>query len=264
MNKALKKVVKDWRGCTKCPLHLTRHEMVFYRGNSPCDVLFIGDVPSKQDGIYGEPFIDSAGNLLDNWIEESQQEMCRTLNEEAQRTKSCIYYHNTGSDIYTFGVCNILACKPPELNSKVRPPSKEEAASCSRRLIDTISAANPKVIVLLGSVAKKYHKIPAHLENIPVVELQHPAHVLRQGGIGSYAYDSNLLKLVEALETHLYGQKEEVVSVKKQSTSSKKTTRNKVVQSTDQAAKVRIDPQGARKPSGTKKDQRDQSRKGSR
>ena len=250
-NKALKKVVKDWRGCTKCPLHLTRHEMVFYRGEAPCDVLFIGDVPSKQDGIYGEPFIDNAGKLLDQWIDDAEQEIITDLQP----------LHFLGISI---GICNILACKPPELNSKVRPPSKEEAVSCSRRLIDTISAANPKVIVLLGSVAKKYHKIPAHLESIPVVELQHPAHVLRQGGIGSYAYDSNLLKLVEALETHLYGQKEEVVSVKKQSTSSKKTTRNKVVQSTDQAAKVRIDPQGARKPSGTKKGQRDQSRKRSR
>lgn len=247
-NKALKKVVKDWRGCTKCPLHLTRHEMVFYRGEAPCDVLFIGDVPSKQDGIYGEPFIDNAGKLLDQWIDDSRVE--------------CILDGHLAD--HFFGICNILACKPPELNSKVRPPSKEEAASCSRRLIDTISAANPKVIVLLGSVAKKYHKIPAHLETIPVVELQHPVHVLRQGGIGSYAYDSNLLKLVEALETHLYGQKEKVVSVKKQPTVSKKTTRNKIVQSSDQAAKVRIDPQGARKPSGTKKGQRDQGSKRSR
>lgn len=248
MNKALKKVVKDWQGCTKCPLHATRHEIVFYRGEAPCDVLFLGESPGKDEDLFGEPFIGRAGKLLDQWIEDSQQEICRTLNEEAQRAKSCIYYHNAGSDIYTFGITNIIACKPTDDKGKIRPPSKEEAAACSRRLIDTISAANPKLIILLGQVAKKYHKIPAHLANVPVVELQHPAYVLRQGGIGCYAYDSNLLKLVEALETHLYGQKEEVVCNKKQSTSGKKKAGHKIDKVSDQAVKVRIDQTGARKP----------------
>lgn len=248
MNKALKKVVRDWQGCMKCPLHKTRHEIVFYRGDAPCDVLFLGEAPGKDEDLFGEPFIGRAGQLLDQWIEDSKAELLTNHSDNGYEWRAAHY---------TFGITNVIACKPTDDKGKIRPPNKEEAIACSRRLIDTIAAASPKLIILLGQVAKKYHKIPAGLENVPVVEIQHPAYVLRQGGIGSYSYDSNLLKLVEALETHLYGQKEKVVSGKKPTTLGKKTTGRKNDKGSDQAVKVRIDQTGARKP----RSERDQSSK---
>lgn len=178
--KKLVEVKTAWRGCRRCPCYKTRREMVFYRGSVPCDVLFIGEAPGKDEDLMGEPFIGRAGQVLDQWIEDAKQE---------------------SSIPFSFGVTNILACLPLDDQGKIRPPAKEEAAACDPRLYQTIRAADPKLIFLLGQTAKKYYKIGEELDNIGVVEVQHPAYVLRQGGIGTYAYDSNLLKIVNALET---------------------------------------------------------------
>lgn len=199
VNKDILRIIKTWRTCTDCPAHKTAHVKVFFRGTAPCDVVFIGEAPGNDEDMYGEPFIGRAGKLLDQWIEDSAHDLF------------CNGFYGGQVDErepFTYGILNILACRPCDENGKIRQPTEEEAKACSPRVADMLRACKPQMIVLLGQVAKKHHKIPRDLDHIPVIELQHPAYVLRNGGVGSYAFDSNLIRLTEALETHLYGQEE--------------------------------------------------------
>lgn len=234
----LRPIIKKWHNCQKCPLHLTRHEMVYYRGEMPCDVLFLGEAPGKDEDLYGEPFIGRAGQLLDHWIEDCQNE----LQEMSSLTPNTF-------DPFTYGITNIVSCIPLDEERKIRQPSKEEAHACNGRLLATIRAAQPKVIILLGAVAKKYYKIAPDLADIPVIELQHPAYVLRQGGVGSYAYDSNLLKLQESLEEILYGTQEAKQSNKERLPQQKKKVRKPSAKGSgkNQTVKVRSDRTGTGK-----------------
>lgn len=203
MNKELRNIIKVWRDCTRCPLGSakTTHTHVFYRGSCPCDVLFIGEAPGKDEDLVGQPFVGRAGDVLDAWIEDSQQELCNYKNENGDGKT---FHHNAARDSYKFGITNILCCLPLDEKGKIRPPTKAEAKECSPRLQATILAAKPRLIIILGGSARDYHKIPESLSHIPVVELQHPAFILRQGGIGSMTYDRNLLTLTDALEQYLY------------------------------------------------------------
>lgn len=50
--------VANWKGCTRCPLHLTRKNVVLARGKLPCEVLFLGEAPGTC--ISGDTLIDTA------------------------------------------------------------------------------------------------------------------------------------------------------------------------------------------------------------
>jgi len=200
--KILDKAIKPFAHCKLCDLHKTRHELVFYRGDIPCDVLLVGDAPSKHEDLYGEPFIGRAGDVLDSWLTEIE----KAIRDDIRRGWGG---YSPGFTRLSYGITNILACVPLTEKSSIRPPNEDEAKACSPRLQATMLAANPKLIVLLGSIAKKYHKMPTKLAAIPVVSIQHPTYVLKQGGIGSYTYDQNLLRLHEALETHVYGKEKD-------------------------------------------------------
>lgn len=190
MNKALKKVIKTYKDCTACPLHKTARTHVFYRESDDKpetpDVLFIGEAPGNTESLIGEPFVGKAGELLNEWIGES-----------ADETRF----------LYSFGITNIVCCRPLDSETgKIRPPSKDEAKACSDRLTEMLEVLRPKVIILLGKVAASHYKMPGSLVGTPVLELQHPAYILRNGGYGSLTYTQNLVKLVDFLEANLYGQ----------------------------------------------------------
>lgn len=181
---AMLPIVKAWKGCQDCELGKGVCNNVFYRGEAPCDVLFIGEAPGYDEDLCGLPFVGRSGKMLNAWIE------------------------GTGIK-FKYGVTNILACIPkledPETGKKtVRAPTKQEADACKFRLLSTISNADPKLIVLIGKTAKKYFKIPARgmdrIYKVPVMELQHPAYVLRKGGAKSLEYARNQLYLKEAVE----------------------------------------------------------------
>lgn len=193
MNQRIKKIVRKYDGCTACPLHSRAHNYVWFRGACPCDVLFIGEAPGKDEDLVGEPFVGRAGDVLNAWVPDAYAEIMAGL---PGAYVSLPYF--------SWGVTNLVRCIPLDDNSKLRVPTKAEAAACSPILQETILAANPRLIILLGREAEKHHKIPTSLAHVPVVHIQHPASILRNGGIGSIAYDQGLVRLIEALETHLY------------------------------------------------------------
>lgn len=204
----LKLIKREWKDCNDCGLGATAHNHVFYRGSIPCEVLFIGEAPGKDEDLVGEPFVGRAGDVLNALIEASVKEIERNILEAARPHIEALGYQLTGllsKKDYSYGIANILACRPVGPNGKDRPPTKKEADACSYRLEQTIAAANPKLIILLGRSAEKHYKIPAGLEQVPAVYVEHPSFINRNGGIGSSKFDSVLLRLVNALERHLYG-----------------------------------------------------------
>lgn len=105
---------------------------------------------------------------------------------------------------------NVLSCAPFTKDKNtgkigVRPPTPIEAEACRPRFLEQIYCADPKMIVLLGKSAKTYLKLPKDLEHVKILELYHPAYLLRKGGLSSLEYDKTLLYLNEAIEELLYG-----------------------------------------------------------
>src|SRR5205085_9115155 len=60
----LKGVYEQARGCTRCPLHQTRTNVVFGAGNADADLMFIGEAPGANEDRMGLPFVGQPGKRL--------------------------------------------------------------------------------------------------------------------------------------------------------------------------------------------------------
>lgn len=114
--------------CTKCPLHTSRTTAVPGDGKPSAKVMIIGEGPGKEEDQSGHPFVGAAGRFLNHVLE------------------------GTGFDRSEFFITNIVKCRPP----KNRVPRKSEVDTCTENYLFTqIELLNPKLIMLLGSVAAK-------------------------------------------------------------------------------------------------------------
>jgi uracil-DNA glycosylase family 4 len=122
----LKTIAAEVAVCTKCPLHESRTNTVFFRGNPEAALCFVGEAPGADEDAQGLPFVGRAGQLLDKMI------AAMGLRPE--------------HDVY---ICNIIKCRPPEN----RKPTPEETATCIPYLHEQLALVHPKVIVALGNTA---------------------------------------------------------------------------------------------------------------
>ena len=109
------------KGCTACPLHRTRRQVVMARGDQHPRVLFIGEAPGAAEDAAGLPFVGRAGRRLD--------EAAASLDLAPG----------------TWAVVNLLKCRPPE--NRFRPAS---IAACRPFLDRQIELLDPEWIVTLG------------------------------------------------------------------------------------------------------------------
>lgn len=172
---------------------------VFYRGDIPATIVFVGEAPGKSENSAGIPFHPGApaGKLLMHIVKRSVVRQHSTyVVPEGQpggtllACKNCPEYE-AGLDNpctpYRIGYTNIVSCIPrdPDSTDKLTEPSLDQIASCKPRLEEIISIANPKLIVAVGKVAEaalsrgytSSTKIPP---NCAVVSIFHPAYILRQ------------------------------------------------------------------------------------
>ena len=146
---------KKWINCTRCPLHSGRSRVVLARGKVPCDVLFLGEAPGLSEDVIGQPFVGPAGHLLDKIIEQAID----------GRLDYCL--------------TNLVACLPRgDDGDKTKEPPEDAIEACAPRLIEFVELCRPKLIVLVGKLARKH--IPWELvEKRLWVEIVHPAAILR-------------------------------------------------------------------------------------
>jgi len=191
----LEQVQEQISGCTRCPLHENRTQIVFGVGNPKADIMFVGEAPGANEDAQGEPFVGNAGRLLDRLLEKAGL---------------------TRADVY---ITNVIKCRPPHN----RDPRVTEIRECRPFLALQVEAIQPRVVVTLGKYASWYvtgvfGSMGSILETegltcslgapvpesasvpAPVVPLYHPSYLLRQGG-GDRAkviFQGTLRRLLEA------------------------------------------------------------------
>ncbi|MBA4421805.1 MAG: DNA polymerase [Syntrophus sp. (in: bacteria)] len=151
--------------CRRCPLHRTRHSLVFGEGNPEADLVFVGEAPGADEDAQGRPFVGRAGQLLTKIIG------AMGLKRE---------------EVY---ICNILKCRPPGN----RNPQPDEIAPCEPFLIRQLEAIRPRVICALGTFSAhtllkseapisvlrgRFHSY----QGILLMPTYHPAYLLRNPG----------------------------------------------------------------------------------
>jgi DNA polymerase len=121
----LEKIAREIRNCRKCELWKTRRNAVPGEGSEKAQVMFIGEAPGKIEDETGRPFAGRAGKILDEWLS---------------------FLGLTRKEVF---ITSVLKCRPPGN----REPRKIEIRACKGYLLRQIEVINPKLIVLLGSVA---------------------------------------------------------------------------------------------------------------
>ncbi|HXM87006.1 MAG TPA: uracil-DNA glycosylase [Solirubrobacteraceae bacterium] len=125
---ALKAVLAEARGCTRCPeLAATRKTVVFGAGNANAELMFVGEAPGASEDEQGVPFVGRAGKLLSTLLEEVG----------LQR-----------NDVF---IANVLKCRPPGN----RDPLPIEIENCQDYLHRQVELIEPSVICTLGNFSTK-------------------------------------------------------------------------------------------------------------
>lgn len=201
-------------GTNECETATSR---VLYRGQIPCDVLFIGEAPGESEDSLAAPFKGPSGKLLDRIVEKA-------LPEEVRR-----------------GFTNIVGCLPRlEDGSKDRKPKDEQVKACEPRLVEIVRIACPKLIIAVGGFArdwldeKRHHsiKLPTLCPDcgtyqtlnetgygcinghkygrkqrgvrIPRVDIIHPAHIKRQSEAQQDLSEQKcVVQIIQAMEEFL-------------------------------------------------------------
>jgi uracil-DNA glycosylase family 4 len=116
------------RVCTQCPLCESRTLAVPGEGKPNAAVMIIGEGPGSSEDKTGRPFVGNAGRYLDHVLE------------------------GTEFDRSDFFITNIVKCRPPSN----RTPKANEIETCTSLYLNKqIEQINPRLVLLLGSVAVK-------------------------------------------------------------------------------------------------------------
>lgn len=151
--------------CTRCDLAPGRTQVVRGVGAKRARVLFLGEAPGASEDRAGEPFVGSAGRLLDRMLERAGLDR---------------------SDVY---ITNVVACRPP----KNRTPRATEVRAHAPWLEEQIRLVKPEVVVTLGRIALIYFMPKARVTELSgkaqkvewrgttlhLLPLFHPAAALR-------------------------------------------------------------------------------------
>ncbi|MCK4863889.1 MAG: uracil-DNA glycosylase [Gammaproteobacteria bacterium] len=160
--------------CHDCDLSKNRTKTIFGAGNQTAALMIIGDAPSAEDELQGEPFSGQAGKLLTAML------------------KAMGYQRN---DVY---ISNLVKCR----TSENQEPGIEEVAACESYLVRQIKLVQPDLILVLGSVAAQrllkskstLSRLRGQLHyieniNIPVIVSFDPAYLLRSPNEKRKAWD---------------------------------------------------------------------------
>lgn len=118
---------EECKQCKKCKLCTNRNNVVIGTGNKKADLMFIGEGPGADEDAQGIPFVGKAGKLMN------------------------MAFVGVGINRDEVYIANIVKCRPPGN----RNPESDEAKACLDYLRNQVIFVEPKVIVLLGSVALK-------------------------------------------------------------------------------------------------------------
>jgi uracil-DNA glycosylase len=126
--KKLEKLKEEILKNLKDDLSKSATNLVFGKGSSNAEILFIGEAPGEQEDLKGIPFVGKAGKNLDSELQKIGLSL---------------------DDCY---IANILKYRPP----KNRNPKNDEIKAHTPYLIEQIKIIKPKIIVTLGNYSSKF------------------------------------------------------------------------------------------------------------
>ena len=164
---ALQELSQSLLNCQRCKLAtLGRSQVVFGVGNPQASIMFVGEAPGFNEDQKGEPFVGSAGKLLNDLL------------ASAGLSRDQIY------------IANVIKCRPPNN----RDPEQDEVETCKPFLLQQIQLIQPKLVCTLGNWATQtllerkvgITKVKAqafYLKDFVLFPLLHPAAALHQGNL---------------------------------------------------------------------------------
>lgn len=174
------------RQCQACAMCLGRRTPVLAAPQqaTACDWLVLGDPPDESQERARRPFVDEAGQLLDN--------MLRAVNVHRwDHATSASTDPSAASRAY---LTHVLKCRP----ALMRAPDATELSTCAHFLRREIALTHPKVIIAMGRFAMQLllsetppeqARLPLgklrgqvwRFADVPVVVTYPPAYLLRNG-----------------------------------------------------------------------------------
>lgn len=116
-------------------------------GAPGADIMLIGQNPGAEEVKQGRPFVGRSGRYLDKVLRQ---------------------YGIKREDLY---ITSVVKCQTPGN----RAPTSKEIESCLPLLVEQIKEIRPRLVVLMGKVARKTPR----LEGIKYIETYHPAAAMR-------------------------------------------------------------------------------------
>nr|WP_316642961.1 uracil-DNA glycosylase [uncultured Roseateles sp.] len=155
-------------GCQACKLCEGRTQTVFGVGHERAHWMVVGEAPGEQEDLKGEPFVGTAGRLLDSMLRAI------ALSRGEAAPEHSVYIANT------------LKCRPP----RNRNPEPEELARCEPFLLRQIELVQPRIILAMGrfavqSLLRSSEPIGRlrgrvhQFHGVPLIVTYHPAYLLR-------------------------------------------------------------------------------------
>lgn len=136
--------------CQRCPLYKTSHKGVPGEGNPHARIFFVGQAPGREEDKTGKPFVGRSGQFL-----------------TAQLAR-------IGIDRADVFITSVVKHFPPDN----RMPTRDETAACLPYLLEQIAQVDPRVVVLMGTLAQSIKDEPI-LNGRKIVALPHPAAAMR-------------------------------------------------------------------------------------
>lgn len=180
-------LLADWQDCTRCEYHEHRKTVVMYRGVLPADVVFVGQAPGISENAAGLPFEGPAGHQLLRIVDSAfgRTELCAACGHFPNPATACPECRAGGPRrAVRCAYFNLVGCiPPPDEHGKEGEPDLESIEECRPRLQGLIDLARPRLLVQVGSFARKWVtpgfknsvKIP---EGCKVIDIDHPGSML--------------------------------------------------------------------------------------
>ncbi|KEI15584.1 uracil-DNA glycosylase [Clostridium novyi B str. ATCC 27606] len=167
-------------------------------GPIPCNVLFIGEAPGKNEVAQGKPFVGMAGETFNNYLKS-----IGLSRSEVRITNTCF-----------FRPIKKKVGKTGRTTISNRPPKVSEVTLFREVLDEEIDFVNPKIIITLGNVPLKRltefksigncHGNLYYNENLKknIFPMYHPsALTYNRNDEFKKMYENDWLKLKEVLKT---------------------------------------------------------------
>ena len=126
--KRMDELFNQIRKCRKCALWEKARNPVPGQGDLNASLMLIGEAPGYHEDVKGQPFVGSAGRVLDELL------------------------MSIGIKRDEIFIANIIKHRPDEN----RDPSEEEIKACGPYLEHQIQIIEPRMIVTLGRYSTKY------------------------------------------------------------------------------------------------------------